>query len=71
MIRRAMAEDPTLTPAYRANEEKEKGNKAFGEKRYGDAIAHFSISIELEPTNEASLLGRADGKHSCRTVFEF
>lgn len=51
-MRKAIESDPTLAPEYRANEEKDKGNKAFSEKRYSAAVAHFSLSIELEPTNE-------------------
>lgn len=54
MLAKALADEPTMQPAFRANEEKEKGNKAFTAGRYGDAVAHFSLSIELEPGNEAS-----------------
>ncbi len=33
----------------KAAEEKEKGNKAFADKRYDDAVNHFTVCIELDP----------------------
>ena len=35
-----------------AKEEKGKGNRAFSEKRYEDAIRHFTVCIKLEPENQ-------------------
>ena len=35
-----------------AKEEKGKGNRAFSEKRYDDAIRHFTVCIKLEPDNQ-------------------
>ena len=35
-----------------AKEEKGKGNRAFSEKRYDDAIRHFTACIKLEPDNQ-------------------
>eukprot|EP00197_Chlamydomonas_leiostraca_P003280 CAMPEP_0202873790 /NCGR_PEP_ID=MMETSP1391-20130828/24020_1 /ASSEMBLY_ACC=CAM_ASM_000867 /TAXON_ID=1034604 /ORGANISM="Chlamydomonas leiostraca, Strain SAG 11-49" /LENGTH=194 /DNA_ID=CAMNT_0049555077 /DNA_START=1 /DNA_END=582 /DNA_ORIENTATION=- len=38
--------------AARAKEEKDKGNKAFSDKKYEQAISHFTTCIELDPECE-------------------
>ncbi|KAK9830514.1 hypothetical protein WJX72_012158 [[Myrmecia] bisecta] len=68
-LQRAIAENPALALEHpeltklankaKAAEEKEKGNKAFGHKRYDDAVTHFTVCIELDPGNEVYYSNRS------------
>lgn len=42
-----------------ASLEKDRGNAAFGEKRYAEAVKHFSRCIELDPANEVYFSNRS------------
>ncbi|KAK9804140.1 hypothetical protein WJX73_004172 [Symbiochloris irregularis] len=68
-LQRAVAENPSLAVQYphlgdlakkgQAAEEKEKGNTAFTEKKFEQAVAHFSRCIELDPKSEVYFSNRA------------
>ena len=42
-----------------AKEEKGKGNRAFQEKRFEDAIKHFNVCVKLEPLNHVYFSNRS------------
>lgn len=69
-LRRAMADNPELAKEFEgqlesrlrqaeAAEEKERGNAAFGKKKFDEAIKSFSRCIELDPSNEVYFSNRS------------
>ena len=38
-----------------SHEEKAKGNRAFSEKRYEDAVKHFTLCMKLDPKKSGIL----------------
>ena len=42
-----------------SQEEKAKGNRAFSEKRYEDAVKHFTVCIKLDPKNQVFYSNRS------------
>eukprot|EP00884_Botryococcus_braunii_P020072 jgi/Botrbrau1/6749/Bobra.0324s0034.1 len=68
-LQRAVRENPALAVQYpelakvvdqgRAAEEKEKGNRAFADQKYEEAVSHFSECIRLDPGNEVYYSNRA------------
>jgi len=66
-IQRALEDNPELAAEVgdrylkklQACEEKEKGNKAFADKNYEAAVAHFTKCIELDPRDEVYFSNRS------------
>ena len=42
-----------------SHEEKAKGNRAFSEKRYEDAVKHFTLCMKLDPKNPVFFSNRS------------